>query len=336
MAAAKHGKESSGGHGKDDKPKVIVKKAKGHGGGHHGGAWKVAYADFVTAMMALFLVLWLLGASNSTQKAVVAQYFREPGVFSGSKGIIPHGGEDKLGQGIIQIPTLETMHANLKEGLAGIKDLGDIAAQVPIEITPEGLQIEIIDKEKLAFFDLNNAIIKPVMQRVLNLVANEIKEAPNKVAIAGHTDSRGYHNDSYYSNWELSSARALNTRRAMEDAGIAGERFTQVVGYADRKLRIPSDPLAPENRRISILILRGDKHAKKAETAAEEAKDATKSRAAHGAHDGAPETAAKPAQAQEPLNAHTQEKLEEVEPLAEHTQEKLEKTSPAKPKKSTN
>jgi flagellar motor protein MotB len=244
--------------------------------------------------------------------------------------------EDKLGQGVIQIPTLETMHANLKEGLAGIKDLGDIAAQVPIEITPEGLQIEIIDKDKLAFFDLNNAIIKPVMQRVLNLVANEIKEAPNKIVIAGHTDSRGYHNDSYYSNWELSSARALNTRRAMEDAGIVGERFTQVVGYADRKLRIPSDPLAPENRRISILILRGDKHAKKAETAPEEMKDATKSAAGHGAHDSAPGPTAKPAQAQEPLNAHTQEKLEVIERLAEHTQEKLEKTNPAKPKKSTN
>jgi len=259
--AVKPTKESAhGGHGKDDKPKVIVKKSKGHGGGHHGGAWKVAYADFVTAMMALFLVLWLLGASNSAQKAVVAQYFREPGVFNGTRGIIPNGGEDKLGKGAIQTPTLETLHARLKEGLAGLKGLGDIADQIPMQITPDGLMIDIIDKEKLAFFDLNNATIKPPMQKVLDLIANELKDAQNQISVAGHTDARGYHNESFYSNWELSSARALNTRRALEDGGIAEGRFAQVVGFADRRLRIPADPLAPENRRISILIMRLDKN----------------------------------------------------------------------------
>jgi chemotaxis protein MotB len=263
--AAKRGKEpvGSGGHAKEDKPKIIIKKAKGHGGGHHGGAWKVAYADFVTAMMALFLVLWLLGASNSNQKAVVAQYFREPGVFTGSRGIIPKGGEDKLGQGIIQVPSLEVMHAQLKEGLAGIKNLGNITDQVPVEITADGLQIEIIDKDRLAFFDLNNASIKPVMQRVLDLVSKQIKQAPNKIAVGGHTDARGYHDASFYSNWELSSARALNTRRALEDAGVAGDRFVQVVGYADRKLRVPAYPFAAENRRITILIMHVDKTARK-------------------------------------------------------------------------
>jgi chemotaxis protein MotB len=308
-AGGKHGS----GHGKDDKPKIIFVKAKGHGEGHHGGAWKVAYADFVTAMMALFLVLWLLASANSTQKSVVAQYFREPGVFSGSRGIIPNGGEDKLGKGIIAVPSLEVMHAQLKEGLAGIKDLGDIADQVPIEITADGLQIEIIDKEKLAFFDLNNATIKPVMHKVLDLISKQIKEAPNKITISGHTDARGYHNDSFYSNWELSSARALNTRRALEDAGVASERFVQVVGNADRKLRVPDDPLAPENRRITILIMRLDKNAKTsqaapapAETAKPEAKDA--------APGHQPGTKAKPAEPQATLSEHTQGKLEEAEP----------------------
>lgn len=268
--AAKKGKDQKQDHGIDDKPRVIIKKAKGHHGGHHGGAWKVAYADFVTAMMALFLVLWLLGASNSKEKAVIAHYFREPGVFSGSRGVIPQGGEDKLGSGIIQAPTMDTIHAHIKENLAGLKDLVSIEDQVPITITPEGILIEMIDKEKQAFFELNSAQIKPIMRKILQAISKELKDTSNKLVIAGHTDARGFHNDSFYSNWELSSARALNTRRDLEEFGIASERFEQVVGFADRKLRVPSDPLASENRRISILIkkLDRDEREKKGEQAA--------------------------------------------------------------------
>ena len=239
---------------------VIIKRIKKSGhGGHHGGAWKVAYADFVTAMMALFLVLWLLGASNSKEKAVIAHYFREPGVFSGSRGIIPQGGEDRLGSGIIQAPTMETIHSHLKENLTGLKDLVSIEDQVPITITPEGVLIEMIDKEKQAFFELNSAKITPIMRKILQVISKEIKDSPNKLVIAGHTDARGFHNDSFYSNWELSAARALNTRRDLEEFGIVSPRFEQVVGFADRKLRVPNDPLASENRRISILIKRIDK-----------------------------------------------------------------------------
>jgi chemotaxis protein MotB len=263
MAAAKAAKAQASSHGKEDKPKVIKKKCRlPHGAGHHGGAWKVAYADFVTAMMALFLVLWLLGASNSREKAVIAHYFREPGVFSGSRGIIPQGGEDKLGSGIIQAPTMETIHAHLKESLGGLKDIVSIEDQVPITITADGVMIEMIDKEKQAFFELSSATVKPIMRKILKLIANELKGTQNKLVIAGHTDSRPFHNESYYSNWELSSARALNTRHDLEDAGISSERFEQVVGYADRKLRVPSDPLASENRRISILIKKIDPNEK--------------------------------------------------------------------------
>ena len=259
-AAAKAGKAQTAQHGKDDKPRVIAKKCRlPHGGGHHGGAWKVAYADFVTAMMALFLVLWLLGASNSKEKAVIAHYFREPGVFSGSRGIIPQGGEDKLGSGIIQAPTMEVLHANIKENLAGLKDILNVADQVPITITADGLLIELIDKEKQAFFEVNSANIKPIMRKILSLIAKEIKDGPNQLIVAGHTDARGFHNESFYSNWELSAARALNTRRDLEDLGIASQRFEQVVGYADRKLRRPNDPQAAENRRISILIKKAEK-----------------------------------------------------------------------------
>jgi chemotaxis protein MotB len=278
MAIAKAAKGQASSHDKDDKPRIIKKKCRlPHGAGHHGGAWKVAYADFVTAMMALFLVLWLLGASNSREKAVIAHYFREPGVFSGSRGIIPQGGEDKLGSGIIQAPTMETIHAHIKEGLAGLKDIISLEDQVPITITPEGIMIEMIDKEKQAFFELSSATVKPIMSKILKLIANEIKGTQNKLIIAGHTDARPFHNESYYSNWELSAARALNTRRDLEEAGIRPERFEQVVGYADRKLRVPNDPLASENRRISILIKKLDPNDKaKEETAAIEARTETK------------------------------------------------------------
>jgi chemotaxis protein MotB len=259
--AVKSGKEQQ--HAKDDKPRIIIRKAKArHGGGHHGGAWKVAYADFVTAMMALFIVLWVLGASDKKFKSGLAHYFREPGVFSGSRGIIPGGGQDKLGAGIIQAPSLEVLESYLKQELAGLKELIDTQGQVPITITPEGLLIEIIDKEKQAFFEVSSVTVKPIMHKVLEIIVKEIKKTPHKIIIGGHTDGRAYHDESYYSNWELSSARALNTRRALEGIGLAPDRIEQVVGYADRKLRVPENPLSSENRRISILILKPEQKEK--------------------------------------------------------------------------
>ena len=243
---------------KPDRPRVIVKKAKGHGGGHHGGAWKVAYADFVTAMMALFIVLWVLGASDKKFKAGLAHYFREPGVFAGSRGIIPNGGEDKMGAGIIQSPSLEVLQAHLKQEFQNLKNLIDAEAQIPMEITPEGLLIEMIDKDNQAFFELSSANVKSVMRAVLEIIVKEVRDTSYKLAVGGHTDARPYHNESYYSNWELSTTRALNTRRVLEDLGLPSERIQRVVGYADRHLRVADDPLSPANRRISILILRPD------------------------------------------------------------------------------
>jgi chemotaxis protein MotB len=249
---------------KDDRPRIIVKKVKGHGGGHHGGgAWKVAYADFVTAMMALFIVLWVLGASDKKFKAGIAHYFREPGVFSGSRGIIYNGGEDKLGAGIIQAPSLEVLESYIKQRLASLPELAGLEDQIPIKITSEGLLIEIIDKDKQAFFEVSSAKVKPIMRRVLGIIVKEIKDTPNKLTIGGHTDARPYHDESFYSNWELSSARALNTRRVLEELGLATDHVAQVVGYADRKLRVPDDPMSSENRRISILIMNPEDNEKK-------------------------------------------------------------------------
>ena len=251
-------------HSNNDRPIIIIKKVKGHAA-HHGGAWKVAYADFVTAMMALFLVLWILGNSNSKEKAVIAHYFREPGVFTGSRGVIPRGGEDKLGAGIIQAASMEVLRAALKDGFSGLKELVGAEDQVPITITEDGILIEIIDKDKQAFFELSSAIIKPTMRKILELIVKEIKGTPNKLAISGHTDARPYHDDSFYSNWELSSARALNTRHILQQLGLPSERFEQVTGYADRKLRVPDNPLSSENRRISILIKKLTKEPMKGE-----------------------------------------------------------------------
>jgi len=250
-------------HGKEEKPKVIIKKAKAQHGGHHGGAWKVAYADFVTAMMALFIVLWVLGAADKKFKAGIAHYFREPGVFSGSTGVIPDGGQDKVGAGIIQSPSLEVLRAQIKEGLAGLKDLINIQDLVSIKMTDEGLLIEIIDQEKQAFFELSSATVKPIMRKVLTFIVKEIKDTPNKLVISGHTDARPFHNESYYSNWDLSTTRALNTRRAVEELGIPSERVERVVGYADRQLRVADDPMNSENRRISILIKKLEREEKK-------------------------------------------------------------------------
>jgi chemotaxis protein MotB len=205
-------------------------------------------------MMALFIVLWVLGASDKKFKSGLAHYFREPGVFSGSRGIIPNGGQDKLGAGVVQAPSLEVLESYLKKELGELKDLVNSQDQVPVTITPDGLLVEIIDKEKQAFFEVSSADVKPIMRKVLAVIVNRIKDTPYKVIIGGHTDARAYHDESYYSNWELSAARALNTRRALEELGLAPQRIEQVIGYADRKLRVPADPLSSENRRISILM----------------------------------------------------------------------------------
>jgi chemotaxis protein MotB len=239
---------------KTDRPKVVIKKTKAHHGGHHGGAWKVAYADFVTAMMALFIVLWVLGAADKKYKSGIAHYFREPGVFTGTRGIIPDGGHDKLGAGIVSAPSLEVLQAHIEQKLAGSNEIQDIADQVPITLTKDGLKIEVLDKDSQAFFDLSSAVVKPLMRRILAIIASEVRQIPNELVIAGHTDGRRFHNDKYYSNWDLSTQRALNTRRVLEEFGISSERVQQVSGFADRQLRTPGDPLNSENRRISILI----------------------------------------------------------------------------------
>jgi chemotaxis protein MotB len=251
--AMKNTKQSPN-HNKDDRPKIIIRKSKEHHGGHHGGAWKVAYADFVTAMMALFIVLWVLGAADKKYKAGIAHYFREPGVFSGSSGVIPDGGQEKLGAGIIAAPSLEVLETRIKERLSGSNEVVGVVDQVPIRLMEDGLLIEVIDKEKHAFFDLSSAAVKPIMRKVLAIVVEQVKESPYELVISGHTDARPYQDETEYTNWDLSTQRALNTRRVLQQLGIAPQRVGKVAGYADRQLRVPTDPLSSENRRITILV----------------------------------------------------------------------------------
>ena len=251
--------------GKEQPPIIIKKIKKGHGG-HHGGAWKVAYADFVTAMMALFLLLWILSTTDSSEKAAIAQYFRDPGVFETSTG---GGGNNPVAQffgeagildakqGILPETAIQGLKEQIEENLKQLQEYPEIKDQIMIQITAEGLLIELIDKENKdqAFFDLSSAELKPALLHILEQIVQQIRELPNQIAVSGHTDARPFRNRSFYSNWELSAARALNARRAMEEAGLPVSRIDRVVGYAASAPLVPNDLLNPMNRRISLLVL---------------------------------------------------------------------------------
>jgi chemotaxis protein MotB len=249
-----------------ERPPILVKKIKKDHGGHHGGAWKVAYADFVTAMMALFLLLWVLATTNPSTKAAIAQYFRDPGVFETSTG---GGGNNPVAQffgepGILDAKTgvlpenpIQGLKDKIEEELKQLKEYPEIKDQIMVKVTAEGLLIELVDKDgkEKSFFDLSSAELKPALLHVLGKIVQQIAPLSYKIAVGGHTDARPFRTTSFYSNWELSSARALNARRAMEEAGLPPARVERVVGYADSAPLIAGDPLNPANRRISILVL---------------------------------------------------------------------------------
>jgi chemotaxis protein MotB len=252
-------------------PVIIVKKKKGHGHGHHGGAWKVAYADFVTAMMAFFLVLWIVGQSQAVKNSV-AGYFRDPGVFEfeRSTGILPGAttgispeGPPSLKQvaarSAADREALEQKAATLramleKPEMAGVKD------QVEIQLTRDGLRIELLEKSDSLFFDSGSAALKERTIRLLQAIARELGSLSNPIVVEGHTDSRRYTTSGAYTNWELSADRANAARRVM-DGVLPSGRLSEVRGYADTRLRFPKDPLDPRNRRVSIIVGNNDAEA---------------------------------------------------------------------------
>src|SRR5580658_1784246 len=229
-------------------PIILIKKKSGHGG-HHGGAWKVAYADFVTAMMALFIVLWLLSASEKVQKAV-GGYFLDPTGKGRQTGTTSSGVGETL---TLNRQELQTLKEKLEEMLKQIPTLQHMEKQVRITLTTEGLRIDLLETQRGLFFETGNPRPTEAGGTLLGLLAAELLELLDEVAIEGHTDSTPY-GRSDYSNWELSADRANSARRILTAAGVSDNRISQVRGFADQRLLLKSEPTNPSNRRISIIV----------------------------------------------------------------------------------
>ena len=242
------------------KPRRRVKKVKGHGG-HHGGAWKVAYADFVTAMMALFLVLWLVSQADTKLKEAIASYFRSPGVFDSINGGILNQAK-KVSKEPTSLTskddeqTLFSVADNLKKKFSSRPEFTQYKDQIKVEVSEEGLKIQIIDKADQVSFSSGSADLNDAAKAVLTEIAQGICVLPNKITIGGHTDSRVFPSKNGYTNWELSTDRANAARRILESVCVAPSQIHRVIGYADTDPMIPQDPFAPANRRISITVLR--------------------------------------------------------------------------------
>ena len=234
-------------------PIIVIKKKTGHGG-HHGGAWKVAYADFVTAMMSLFIVLWLMGSSDKVKKAV-AGYFNDP------KGVASQLGTTMTGTGetVTQASTndLEKLKDKIEKEIKARSDLEQLSKQIEMTITPEGLRIELIEGKNGTFYEIGSARLSDSGQELLALLGSELKTIPNSLLIEGHTDATPYSAENGYSNWDLSADRANSARRLLQQDGVRDHQVTQVRGYADMMLRVKNSPTDPSNRRISILIKNG-------------------------------------------------------------------------------
>ncbi len=236
------------------------KKAKGGHGGHHGGAWKVAYADFVTAMMALFLVLWLVSQADTQLKEEIANYFRSPGAFKSSRGgVLPGSGkvskEPKKLDPEAEQQALFGVAQNLKEKFSENKFEG-LKDKVKLELTDEGLKINIIDKADNVSFDVGGAKLGKDAESILGEIALAICKLPNPIKIGGHTDSRNFPTDNGYSNWELSADRANSARRELQKVCVKPSQIHRITGYADTQPINPDDRYDPANRRISITVLR--------------------------------------------------------------------------------
>jgi chemotaxis protein MotB len=277
--------------GKDKVPSIIiVRRVKRVAGGHHGGAWKVAYADFVTAMMAFFMVMWLIGTSSKVERGAISEYFRNPSMQAGhsmvpSESMGPGGAANSLiqlnavtppsdGDKGMQLskstPTekelekialeherksLEALMQNLKEAIDKSQALEPFKDQLLLDITPEGLRIQIVDKQSRPMFDSGSTTLKPYTSEILRELATFINTVPNKISISGHTDISPYVGGEGYTNWELSTSRANAARRAMVGGGLQEHKVALVVGLADSVLFDKAEPANPINRRISIVVM---------------------------------------------------------------------------------
>jgi chemotaxis protein MotB len=269
----------------DERPQVIIIKRvkKSKGGGAHGGSWKVAYADFVTAMMAFFLLLWLLSMVSDEKRAALSEYFKRYSIFqeSGSsaitaknvkmtdpkflneagseysnsasssargKGLTDFVHKKKQGADSKDEEIVKKIRAAVDEKMAGVRD------QILVDVIEDGVRIQIIDTEGSIMFALGSSQPTPKAKDILKLVAANLKEMPGRIVVEGHTDSAPF-KGGQITNWELSTSRASAARKELEENGIDPSRIARVVGYADTELLIPLDSRDPRNRRISIIIL---------------------------------------------------------------------------------
>ena len=245
----------------EKKPRRRAKKSRKHAGGHHGGAWKVAYADFVTAMMALFLVLWLVSQADTKLKQSIASYFRSPGVFSSQAGGVL-AGPKKASKEPTELTSKDEeqalfgMATQLKKKFSSQPEFGKSKEQVRIEVSEQGVRIQILDNADKVSFDSGRADLTPGARAILTEIAKAICQLPNPLLIGGHTDRQLFPPDSLYTNWELSADRANAARRALEQGCVKPEQIKRIVGYADTELLVPEDPYATANRRISITVMR--------------------------------------------------------------------------------
>jgi chemotaxis protein MotB len=266
----------------DEKPVIIkrVKKVKGHA--HHGGAWKIAYADFVTAMMAFFLLMWLLTVATEEQRQGISDYFNDPLRVSlmGGDGVgeqtrpLPGGGEDlSLSQGEVrwgdplpqdaeeilreqELRELEALEDAIRQKIESTPSLAQFSEQLLIDITDEGLRVQIVDQENRPMFERGSARLQPYAAEILSELADLLNEVGNRVSITGHTDAAPYPGgDTGYSNWELSNDRANTARRELIAAGLDPAKILRIVGLASTVPLDAEDVLSPINRRISILVV---------------------------------------------------------------------------------
>jgi chemotaxis protein MotB len=231
------------------RPIIIIKKKGGHGG-HHGGAWKVAYADFVTAMMALFIVLWLLNSSKQVQEAV-GGYFKDPTGSSKKVGTNQSGSGENFS---LTKDNMSKLKEELQKSVRQMNNFEKLKDQIQMTVTAEGLRIELLETDNGTFFDSGSTTPNEDGKELLKRLAQELGQLPNKISIEGHTDSKPFAGMGEYGNWELSADRANSARRLMQQNGLASNQVVQVRGYANQRLRKPEDPMDASNRRISVIV----------------------------------------------------------------------------------
>jgi chemotaxis protein MotB len=271
---------------------IIIKRVKKGGHASHGGAWKIAYADFVTAMMAFFLLMWLLGSTTEGDKKGIADFFGSPlkvamqgGSGSGDSSHVVKGGGKDLSRETGQVKSgdveaqkrtfnlralkeeqrraerarLEELKDKVEKVLANNPQLSSLGGQIKLDMTLEGLRIQIADEEGRPMFDSGSAVVKPYMKQLLRELGNVLTEVPNRLTLEGHTDAQAFPGgDRGYSNWELSADRANASRRELSAGGLPEARTLRVQGLAASKLLDPKQPNSPINRRISIIVMNRD------------------------------------------------------------------------------